>query len=62
MEVVNITPSNVDEYDDNFLNSGDYECFVKIQIRTRMEKIRRLCSIDEWKRRIYSIYRRVSKR
>jgi protein disulfide-isomerase A6 len=34
MEVVNITPSNVDEYDDNFLNSGDYECFVKIHTPT----------------------------
>lgn len=34
MEVVNITPSNVDKYDDNFLNSGDYECFVKIHTPT----------------------------
>ena len=34
MEVVDITPSNIDNYDENFLNGGDYECFVKIHTPT----------------------------
>ena len=30
MKVLDITPENVDDYDANLLNSGDYECFLKI--------------------------------
>ena len=30
MKVLDITPENEDDYDANLLNSGDYECFLKI--------------------------------